>query len=186
MHFAHLIQIPFSSSTGWDELRSRQPSIVSLVMFIVLPMSLIPPVMLYYAGTHYGDAFIPGFGDKSWQFITTIFFLSELLSFAVMGWLIHEVAGTHHPEISLHDTYLLAALAPIPLWLSALGLLIPNLVVNMFIALAALAASCLLVYHGLQGLKLIREDVEAMSVTYTIMAASVIAWAILLSIVWAF
>ncbi len=186
MHFAHLLQTPFSSSTGWDELRSRRPSIVSLVIFIVLPLSLIPPIMLYYAGTHYGDAFILGFGDKSWRFITTIFFLAELLTFAVMGWLIHEVAGTHHPKITLHDTYLLAALAPIPLWLSALGLLIPSLVVNMVIALVALAASCLLVYHGLQGLNLVREDVEAMSVTYTIMAASVIAWAVLLSIIWAF
>ena len=103
-----------------------------------------------------------------------------------MGWLIHEVAGTHHPEINLHDAYLLAALAPIPLWLSALGLLIPSLAVNMAIALAALAASCLIVYHGLQGLKLVQEDVEAMSVTYTIMAASVIAWAMLLSLIWAF
>lgn len=186
MHFTHMLQIPFSSGSGWDELRSRRPSIVALVLFIVLPMSLIPPIMLYYAGTHYGDAFIPGFGDKSWRFITTIFFLAELLTFAVMGWLIHEVAATHHPRISLHDSYLLAALAPIPLWLSSLGLLIPNLAVNMFISLAALAASCLLVYHGLQGLKLIREDVEAMSVTYIIMAACVIAWAMLLSIIWAY
>lgn len=64
MHFAHLIQTPFSSSTGWDELRSRRPSVVSLVMFIVLPMSLIPPVMLYYAGTHYGDASFPGLATR--------------------------------------------------------------------------------------------------------------------------
>ena len=65
MHLTHLIQIPFSSSAGWDEIRSRQPAIIKLFMLLVLPMSLIPPVMLYYAGTHYGDAFIPGFADKS-------------------------------------------------------------------------------------------------------------------------
>ncbi len=32
----------------------------------------------------------------------------------------------------------------------------------------------------------IREDVEAMSVTYTIMAASMLAWGLLIALVWAF
>lgn len=80
-----ILCLPFSSGNGWDELRRRQPPLVALVSFIVLPLSLVPPVMLYYAGTQYGEAFGAGFADKQWEFITTIFFLAELLTFAVMG-----------------------------------------------------------------------------------------------------
>ncbi|HBI78749.1 MAG TPA: hypothetical protein DDY30_04975, partial [Marinobacter adhaerens] len=66
-------------------------------------------VLLYYAGTHYGDAFMQGFGDKEWRFITTILFLAELLTFFVMGWLIHAVMNSHQLKIRYQDAYLLAA-----------------------------------------------------------------------------
>jgi hypothetical protein len=180
------LQLPFSSTRGWSELARRQPSVTRLVLFLVLPMSFIPPLMLYYAGTHYGDAFMEGFGDKQWRFITTIFFLAELLTFAVMGWLIHEVTNTGKQALSLHDAYLLAALAPIPLWLSALALVVPSLVFNVLVALAALAVSCSLVYHGLRGLAQGQETMETMSATYTIMAASILAWGVLIAIAWAY
>ncbi|MDN3519258.1 Yip1 family protein [Aquisalimonas lutea] len=183
---ASILRLPFSSASGWDELRRRQPSLIALVSFIVLPLSLVPPVMLYYAGTQYGEAFGAGFADKQWQFITTIFFLAELLTFAVMGWLIYEVGNTREARISVHDAYLLAAIAPIPLWLSALALLIPSLPVVAVIALATLGLSCSIVYQGIRGLCHVKEDVVAMSITYTVMAASVIAWGLLLAIVWAF
>lgn len=181
-----IIRLPFSSTAGWEELRERKPSIFLLVVCIVLPLSLIPPVMLYHAGTNYGDAIAPGFGDKQWEFITTIFFLAELLTFAVMGWLIHEVANTRGAQITVHDAYLLAAIAPIPLWLSALGLFIPSLLVNAIISLAALGLACSIVYHGLRGLCRMREGIEAMWITYTVMAASVMAWGLLMAIVWAY
>ncbi|WP_303906007.1 Yip1 family protein [Thiohalomonas denitrificans] len=181
-----IFQLPFSSGSAWDEVHRRHPSILSLVTFIVLPLALIPPVMLYYAGTHYGDAFLPGFGEKSWRFITTIFFLAELLTFAAMGWMIHEVANSRNLPVSATDAYRLAALAPIPLWLSAFGLLIPSFGVNVVISLAALGLSISIVYHGLQGLAQRHEEVEAMSVTHTIMGASVMAWVLLLALIWAF
>ncbi|SHF03534.1 Protein of unknown function [Modicisalibacter ilicicola DSM 19980] len=183
---ATFFQLPFSSTHGWAELSKRQPSVTRLVLFLVLPMSFIPPLMLYYAGTHYGDAFLAGFGDKQWRFITTIFFLAELLTFAVMGWLIYEVTNTGKQAISIHDAYLLAALAPIPLWLSALALLIPSLTFNVIVALVALGISCSLVYHGLQGLARKQEEMETLSATYTIMAASVLAWGLLIAIAWAY
>jgi hypothetical protein len=180
------MRMPFSSTAGWESLRQRQPSIVLIVTCIVLPLSLIPPVMLYYAGTTHGDALASGFGAKQWEFITTIFFLAELLTFAVMGWLIHEVGNSRGAEISVYHAYLLAALAPIPLWLSAFGLFIPSLAANAVISLGALGLACSIVYHGLHGLCRMREDIEAMWITYIVMAASVIAWGLLLAIVWAY
>lgn len=179
------LSLPFSTPR-WETLRRHRPSLSGLILGLVVPLSLIPPLMLYYAGTHYGDDFLAGFGDKQWRFITTIFFLAELLTFAAMGWLIHEIANIGRHRIRFHDAYRLAALAPVPLWLSALALVIPSLVVNVAVALAALAMSCGIVYHGLQGLSHIHEDVEAMYVTYTIMAIGVMAWGVLITMVWAF
>ncbi|MGM0782678.1 MAG: YIP1 family protein [Pseudomonadota bacterium] len=183
-----VIQLPFTRQAGWKELQRRKPSIAVLAWGLVLPMSLLPPVLLYYAGTHYGDDFVVGFGEREWRFITTILFLAELLTFCVMGWLIHAVVnGTRELSIGYHDAYLLAALAPLPLWSSAIVLLIPSLLLNALAVLVALVISCSLVYHGLQALcERSDNDVTTMSATYTIMAAGVLAWGLLMAIVWAF
>ena len=183
-----LLRLPFSHVVGWKELQQRKLSIATLVWCMVLPMSLVPPLMLYYAGTHYGDVFPPGFAERQWRFITTVLFLAELLTFFVMGWLIHAVTNSQRElSISYHNAYLLAALAPLPLWCSAIALLVPNLLFNALVILAALGISCSLVYHGLQALcERTTNDVTTMSVTYTVMAAGVLAWGLLMAIVWAY
>ncbi|SDI96536.1 YIP1 family protein [Billgrantia gudaonensis] len=183
-----VIKLPFTRQAGWKELQRRKPSIAVLAWCLVLPMSLLPPVLLYYAGTHYGNEFVAGFGEREWRFITTILFLAELLTFCVMGWLIHAVVnGTRELSIGYHDAYLLAALAPLPLWSSAIVLLIPSLLLNALAVLVALGISCSLVYHGLQALCARSDnDVTTMSATYTIMAAGVLAWGLLMAIVWAY
>ncbi|MGP9633491.1 YIP1 family protein [Halomonas sp. AOP43-A1-21] len=183
-----VIQLPFTQHGGWKRLQQRSPSIATLAWCLVLPMSLVPPLMLYYAGTHYGDVFVSGFADRQWRFITTILFLAELLTFFVMGWLIHAVVNSHRElSISYHGAYLLAALAPLPLWSAAFALLIPSLLFNAAVVLVALCISCSLVYHGLQALCERRvNDVATMSVTYTIMAAGLLAWGLLMAVVWAY
>ncbi|WP_404377599.1 YIP1 family protein [Vreelandella aquamarina] len=188
-----IIQLPFTHLAGWKDLQQRHPSIATLAWCVVLPMSLLPPLMLYYAGTHYvgtyyGDTLALGLADRQWRFITTILFLAELLTFFVMGWLIYAVVNSNRElSISYHDAYLLAALAPLPLWSSAIALLIPSLIFNALAVLTALGISCSLVYHGLQALcARSTNDVTTMSVTYTIMAAGVLAWGVLMAIVWAY
>ena len=182
------MKMPFSFHDGWQELKAKSPSIPLLAWCVVLPMSLLPPVMLYFAGTHYGDAFMAGFADREWRFITTILFLAELLTFFIMGWVIHAVVnGTEQLTISYQDAYLLAALAPLPLWASAIALWVPSLIFNALVALAALVVSCCLIYHGLQALCTRKEhDVVAISATYTIMSAGILGWGVLLAVIWAY
>ncbi|KPQ03190.1 Yip1 family protein [Marinobacter sp. HL-58] len=187
MNISNIVRLPFSGNGAWAELRSYNLSIPFLAWVIVVPMSFLPPVLLYYAGTHYGDSFIQGFGGKEWRFITTILFLAELLTFFVMGWLIQAVLDGHKLKISYQDAYLLAAIAPLPLWLSSLALLVPVLAVSVVAVFAGLFLSCALVYQGVRSLcHLSDNDVVAMSATYTIMAASVLAWGVLMGLVWAF
>ena len=187
MTMTQLLSLPFSANGVWRELKGMNLSIPFLAWVIVVPMSFLPPVLLYYAGTHYGDSFINGFADKEWRFITTILFLAELLTFFVMGWLIKALLDGHQLQIEYPDAYLLAAIAPLPLWLSSLALLVPVLAVSVIAVFAGMFLSCALIYQGVRSLcQRTDNDVVAMSATYTVMAASLTAWGILMAMVWAF
>ena len=59
----NILQMPrmiFSFSDGWDDLIRIHPSIARLFALLVLPLSLLPPAMIYYAGGRYGDVFVQG------------------------------------------------------------------------------------------------------------------------------
>lgn len=174
--------VPFGSN--WRQLRDQPPSVLALILFPVLPLSLLPPVMLYHAGTGYPEAFGEAFAGREWGYITTIFFLAELLTFAVMSWLIHEVGNARGARISSSSACTLAAIAPIPMWLSALALLVPSLTFVITLVFAGLLLSCIIVYEGIRHLCDVQEDLISMSITYTVMAASVLAWGLLLSSIW--
>lgn len=187
MNITQLARLPFSGNGAWSELRRLDLSIPFLAWVVVVPMSFLPPVLLYFAGTQYGDSFIQGFGGREWRFITTILFLAELLTFFVMGWLIHTVMNSHNLKMEYRDAYLLAAVAPLPLWLSSLALLVPALAVSVVAVFAGLFLSCALVYQGVRSLcGRTDNDVEVMSATYTVMAASLLAWGVLMAMVWGF
>lgn len=181
-----ILHLPFSVQ-GWEKLQEMDIPIPNLAWKLVFPLSLLPPVLLYYAGISYDNSYIQGFADKNWHFITTTFFLAELLTFFLMGWLIHSVLRGHGLEIKYHDSYLLAAIAPIPMWLSAVGLLVPVVQATAVAAGLGLVASCILVYLGTRALcHRAGQDVVAMSATYTVMAAALLAWVLLMVIIWAY
>jgi Yip1 domain len=182
----NIISIPkmvASSQEGWLDLEKFHPSLVKLFSYIVFPLSLLPPAMLYYAGTNYGDEVVAGFGGKPWAVIAAVFFLAEMVTFFAMGWLIRQVAENQNVKISAHDAYMLAGVAPIPLWLSSLALLIPSLMFNVAVSLLALALSFSLVYHGVYALCHMREEVTAAGITQTVMGVGFAAWALLMVII---
>ena len=172
-----------SSEVGWPELEKIHPAIIKIFALLVLPLSLIPPAMLYYAGTTYGDDFVVGYGSRPWDWIAGAFFLAEMLTFAGMGWLIIQIAENCEVKIDSHDAYLLAALAPVPLWLSAFGLFFASIAINMAISVVALACSCGLIYHGILALCHMHEEIKAMWITYTVISAGLVAWVLLMVIV---
>lgn len=183
MKLSALSQLPFSADRGWPDIERLHPRLVKLLAFIVLPLSLLPPAMIYYAGTTYPEAFLPQAGGKDWGVIAVLFYLVEVATVLGMGWLIKEVARTAGLPIDAHDGFVLAGIAPIPLWLSSLGLLVPSLGLNVLLSLAALGISCGSIYHGIEGLCHTREKVVAASVVQTVIGAGLIAWALLLMLV---
>ncbi|WP_113906887.1 YIP1 family protein [Aliidiomarina celeris] len=182
-----VLSLPFSAKAGWPTLIQVSPSIPTLAWLLVLPMALLPPVLLYYAGTHYGDEFIQGFHDRNWRFFTTTLFMAQLLTFFVMGWLIQAVSESHKLGFQYAQSYLIAALAPLPLWLSSLVLLIPIIWVNAFVGLAGFLLSSGMVFNGIRAMTHEKgKDTEAMSTAIIVISASLIAWILLLVLIWAF
>lgn len=169
-----------SSNEGWPELEAIHPAVSRLFALLVLPLSMLPPIMLYFAGTYYGDEILSGFSAKPWALIATLFFVAEMMTFIVMGWLIKAIAEANSADIDTHDAYMLAGIAPIPLWLSSLGLLVPSLLFNAVVSIAALGLACSIIYHGIYALCHMHEEVVAASITQTVIGAGLIAWALLL------
>lgn len=183
MNILTLPKMVVSSREGWSEVEKAHPSMAKLFAYLVLPLSVLPPVMLYFAGKHYGDDFIAGFGSRHLELISTVFFLAELATFGAMGWFIKQIAKYNTVDISDHDAYMLAGIAPVPLWLSSLGLLVPSVMFNAGVSLAALAMSCGLIYHGVYALCHMHDEVSAMAITQAVIGAGMAAWAILLVII---
>lgn|SRR5690554_1671598 len=183
MNILTVLKMPFSQQ-GWRDLQSLNIPIAKLAWLLVVPMSFLPPVMLFYAGTHFGDDYLPSFAERNWHFITTVLFLAELLTFFVMGWLIYEVLNHYGISIDYQRSYLLAAIAPLPMWLSALVLFVPFILFNAIGVIVGLWLSSMLIYTGIGALcKREENDLVSMSATYAVIAASLLAWMLLMLIV---
>ena len=171
------------SKEGWSELEKMQLPLPNFLALLVLPLALIPPVMLYYAGSHYGDLIVVGFGAKPWGTIAPLFFLTEIMTVLFMGWMVALVSESHGLKIGRSAAFMLASIAPIPMWLSSLVLFVPNLALDLEIALLGLAAGCGLLYHGIRAFCHTREDVSAAGITQTVMGAGLVAWVLLLALI---
>jgi hypothetical protein len=185
MNISSFSRMPFSPRAAWPELAKVDSMVAKVFWFLVVPLSLLPPVMLYLAGSHYGDVFFQGFGGKPWARIAIIFFLGEIASVTLMGWVIKEVAQAWNAQITFRNAYLLAAIAPIPLWISSLGLLVESLAFNVALTFVALILSCGLILQGVRSLAHISEveDIgQAADITRVVFGVGLVVWALFMSL----
>ena len=119
---AQMTKMILSSSGGWDELIRIHPSISRMFFLVVLPLSVLPPAMIYYAGGNYGDVFSAGVSAGHWHTAAVIFFFAELLTVPAMAWIMHLACRANGVAAAYHDCFTLAAIAPIPMWLSSIVL----------------------------------------------------------------
>lgn len=183
----NLTQVPkmvFSFHDGWDEMIRIHPSISRLFATVVLPLSLLPPAMIAYAGGSYGDVFAPGVATQQWYAAAGIFFVAELLTVPAMAWLIHLiVTKTYDVHAEYHECFTLASIAPVPLWLSSLALFVPSLPVNVFVGVLALFCSTGLIYHGVYTIFHMRENLQAFQMATVIAGTGLFVWLVLMQIV---
>lgn len=180
MLMTHIPEMLFSEKAGWVDIdRAHSPS-HWFFKNLVLPMSLLPPALYAYAElVHPGEVFarsVPAMTPVQLLVMGLVFYVAQLLMVTYMAMLIQRTALARDHDPGYHGAYALAAIAPVPLWLSSLSLLVPN--TGFVVAAVALAwiASAALIRHGVRPLLHISDGKRAHHVANLVTLAGVVAW----------
>ncbi|WP_137938457.1 Yip1 family protein [Chitinivorax sp. B] len=172
-----------SFHVGWDELHRDPPSIISMMINLVLPFSLLPAAMILYAGHVNGQLYVPNASIDRWNTIALLFLVAELATVPLMAWVLRLIAESKQLQATYRDGFVVAAAAAIPLWLSSLVLLIPNPAINLIGVLLGLLASFAMLYHGLPEMFGTDEGIESLDLAYSSISAGGAAWTLLMAMV---
>jgi len=176
MNLITIFKLFWTPTNGWRELLDSNPSIPRLFLLHVVPLACIPPLMIVYAGKS-DDALllVDMLPASKLMFVGTIFFLVQLISVPVMALIIRQLGEVAEISPSYESAFILAAVAPTPLWLSAVSLFVPNFLVLIATGSLALMASAGLIYFGIPQIFQIHEKENAIMYFGGIMVAGMIA-----------
>jgi hypothetical protein len=174
MDLSTLAALPLSAERGWPELLRARPRGWRLFLQLVLPVALLPPAVLYLAGTIGPSHFSAG--SRPWGELSMLVLLAEFASVAVAGLLFRHIAGAYALVLGRHEARLLAALAPLPLWASAAGLALPGIAAPAAVLLTGLGLSCGIAYHGLVAMCRPREALVAAAIVQVAAGVGLAAW----------
>lgn len=174
----------YSYSEGWPELVRIHPSVTRLFTLFVMPMSLIPPAMFVYSMTvtpgAVFPALVPQLSTTEALAVVVAFYVAELLMVPLMASIIQQMGDVVDVKPAYHDAFMLAAIAPTPLWLSAFALFVPSLWFAVVVGALAWVASAALIYHGVLPLFRMADTSKARTMGSFVLLAGVIAWAALM------
>ncbi len=162
---------------GWETFTQTHMSVMRLCLMYAVPMSILPPAMIYYAGVTYGGHLLPALSVTQLEGIGIVFYVAELVMTFAVAFVVQQLAewaGVKEPLYE--DAYKLAVVIPTPLWLASLFLFIPSFIVNLAIGAAALILSAMLIYYATPSILKVPEKGHAMLLSGSILAAGMIAW----------
>lgn len=169
-----------SDAEGWGEVMQVRPSIAKTFAFYVVPLSLLAALMVYFAAGHYGKEFLEHLTSQDLQVISAIFFLAEIAAVLLIAMVIQRLGEVVELKPTYRDAFLLAAIAPTPLWIATLFLLIPSIGLNLVIGALALMASAGLIYNGVRPVFAIDDAGKQLLMAGSIFATGLIAWVALM------
>lgn len=169
-----------SSHREWEEVARMRSSAFKLFVFLVVPFSLVPPLMLEYAGHHIGAAMFPDVSRQAWSIAALFFLIAELATVPLMAWAIKSVANSKGINSDYHDAFTLAAIAPVPLWLSSLVLFSSQIALIIAMVILGVAGSVVLIFRGVESILQVEEGLVAFDIAYTVTALGLIAWVVLI------
>lgn len=173
-----LFHMVTSSKEGWEEISHSHPSLWHLFRTIVLFPSLLASGMVLYAAWFHGAIYGTSVPFRHWIIVSLVFLLTCWGSVHAMAWFIRFAVHTpSRPDY--RDCYRLAAIAPVPIWLSALSLFIPVPLFNVLATFIGLLASGGLIYHGLDALFEHDSSIQTQSLAYTVFSVGVLVWALI-------
>jgi hypothetical protein len=95
---------------------------------------------------------------------------------ALMAGYIRELALSWAVPLTYADAYSLAAIAPTPLWISALALFVPSLWFNVLAVAVAWVGCVLLIRHGIRPLFHVADERQVRRLANGITVAGVGVW----------
>jgi hypothetical protein len=170
----------FTPTKAWQELMQSPPSVHQLYLLHVVPFSLIPPVMIYIAGNRHNTLLFDLLPGNKLTIIAVAIFIVQLVAVPVMAMIIRQLAEIIEIHPPYKDAFIVAAIAPTPLWMAPLFLIVPDILVNIAITSWAMMASAGLIYYGIPAVFKLKEPGQALLLFGGILMAGVIAWGFLM------
>ncbi len=175
LNLPHIPHMPHMQA--WNTLTRGHIPVLKMFFLYALPLSVLPPVMLHYAGVTYGGVSgVPTLNELQLQTVGVVFFIAELAMTFLVAWIIQQLGSFIDIKPAYEDAYKLAVLAPTPLWLAPLFLFIPSFLLNLAAASAALVLSAMLIYYGVPDILKIEERGHAILMSGSILSVGLVAW----------
>jgi hypothetical protein len=167
---------------GWSHLVHSKPSIPQLYLGHVVPLSLLPALMIYFAGSKYRGHLgqMLSVSHEKLFLVAFILFVIELIAVPVMAVIIRQLAEVAQIQPSYREAFTLAAVAPTPLWMAPVFLIIPDVMINLVVMALALMAAVGLIYYGIPVVLRLKERGHATLFFGAVLTAGVIAWVFLM------
>ncbi|MCY4050402.1 MAG: Yip1 family protein [Gammaproteobacteria bacterium] len=176
--FKHVFSIFSQPDAVWKSLRTETLSVASLYLQVVIPLSLIPPLAGYYGTTHHGwqvgnnppvkltpDSALP---------ISILYFFALLVAFYVIAQLIHWMSSTYGERQPFARCLALAIFSAIPLLISGIAQVYPELWINLLIGLIGMTYAVYLLYRGVPIIMDI-SDQQGFLFSSAVLAASLVS-----------
>lgn len=179
MVIPYYFKMLYSSDAVWEDI---DPSVIRTLLYVVLPLSLLPPVMILHAGFEYGDAFFAKANEVVWLASAAVFFVAELVTVMLMAWAIKNIAATRGIQTDYKNTLAVTSFSAVPMWLSAFALFVPNPLFVIGVLLVGLTIAIVLSYLGTKNLLHMHNDLEVAEITHTTISLGVFAWVFLVAL----
>jgi hypothetical protein len=175
-----LFKLFFKPTAGWEALIAGQPSMHRLFLLHVIPFALIPSVMIYIAGIKGTLMFFDLLPDSKLLLVALILFLVQLAVVPIMATIVRQLAEIADVHPSYHQAFILAAVAPTPLWMAPIFLVVPSIMVNLAVTSLAMMAAAGFIYYGVPTVFRIKEQGHVYLLFGAILMAGVVAWGFLM------
>jgi hypothetical protein len=175
-----LFKLFFKPTAGWESLMASKPTMHRLFLLHVLPFALIPPVMIYVVGKSHTILFFDLLPGSKLFLVALILFLVQLVVVPVMASIVRQLAEIAESHPTYRQAFTLAAVAPTPLWMAALFLVVPDIIVNIAVTSLAMMASAGFIYYGIPVVFKIKDPGHVSLLFGAILMAGATAWGFLM------
>ena len=160
----------------WNTFTGSHMSVLKLFFLYAVPLSVIPPAMIYYAGATYGGHLLPVLTSMQLRSIAIVFYLVELVMTFLVAIMIQRMGDVIDIKPSFEDCYKLAVVVPTPLWIAPVFLFIPSFILNLTIGAVALILSGIMIFKNVPAILKVEEEGHAILLSGSILAVGMVAW----------